>query len=100
MFSAGWQIFNGDQAETHSLNFSAGGKVGLAWIGGLATTDVGDVSFMESTDNGLTWTTPVKIFEAIPDPAVPGDVYGPIRGVNVNYFGEEACVVFEAGVAN
>jgi len=92
---SGWQVFNGDQAETHSLNFSDGGKVGLAWIGGIGND--GDVSFIESTDNGLTWTTPVKIFEAIPDPGVPGDIYGPIRGVNVNYVGEEACVVFEAG---
>ena len=31
----GWQIFNGDQAETHALNYSDGGKVGLACIGGI-----------------------------------------------------------------
>lgn len=92
---SGWQAFNGDQAETHSLNFSDGGKVGLAFIGGIGND--GDVSFTESTDNGLTWSTPIKIFEAIPDPTVPGDIYGPIRGVNVNYYGEEPVVVFEAG---
>lgn len=91
----GYQAFNGDQAETHSVNFSDGGKVGLAWIGGIGND--GDVSFTESTNNGLTWSTPVKIFEAIPDPLVPGDIYGPIRGVNVGYYGEEPVVVFEAG---
>ena len=92
---SGWQIFNGDQAETHSLNFSEGGKVGLAWIGG--TGQDGNVYYTSSTDAGLTWSSPVTIFTAIPDPAVPGDIYGPIRGVNVNFYGEEPCVVFEAG---
>jgi hypothetical protein len=91
----GWQVFNGDQAETHSLNFSAGGKVGLAWIGGIGQD--GDVRYIESNDNGLTWSAPLTIFTAIPDPAVPGDIYGPIRGVNVNFYGEEPAVVFEAG---
>ncbi len=92
---SGWQAFNGDQAETHSLNYSDGGKVGLAWIGGIGLD--GNVNFIESTDDGLTWSTPQQIFTAIPDPLVPGDIYGPIRGVNVNYYGEEPVVVFEAG---
>ncbi|MFI5237383.1 MAG: sialidase family protein, partial [Ignavibacteriales bacterium] len=92
---SGWQPFNGDQAETYSLNYSDGGKLALVWIGGIGND--GDVSFTESTDNGSTWSTPIKIFEAIPDPVVVGDIYGPIRGVDVNYFGEEAVVVFEAG---
>ena len=92
---SGWQPFNGDQAETHSLNFSDGGKVGLAYIGGIGQD--GNVNYIESTDDGLTWSTPVTIFTAIPDPGVPGDIYGPIRGVNVNFYGEEPVVVFEAG---
>jgi hypothetical protein len=92
---SGWQVFNGDQAETHSLNFSDGGKVGLAWIGGIGQD--GNVTYIESTDDGLTWSTPLTIFTAIPDPALPTDIYGPIRGVNVNFHGEEPVVVFEAG---
>ena len=40
---------------------------------------------MESTDNGLTWSTPLQIFAAIPDPTVPGDIYGRFRGVDVNF---------------
>ena len=26
----GWQIFNGEHAQTHSVNFSNGGKVGIS----------------------------------------------------------------------
>ena len=66
----GWQALNGDQAETHGLNYSDGGKVGLAFIGG--TGNDGNCYYTESTDNGATWSTPLEIFTAIPDPAVPG----------------------------
>jgi hypothetical protein len=92
---SGWLPENGDQAETHSLNFSNGGKVGLAWIGGIGND--GNVYYKESTDNGLTWSTPVTVFTAIPDPVVPGDIYGPIRGVCVSFVDEAPVVVFEAG---
>jgi hypothetical protein len=91
----GWQTFNGDQAETHSLNYSDGGKVGLAWIGGVGQD--GNCYYQESTDNGATWSTPVEIWTAVPDPALPTDIFGPIRGVNVNFYGEEPCVVYVAG---
>jgi len=91
----GWQILNGDQAETHSLNYSDGGKVGLAWIGGVGQD--GNCYYQESTDDGMTWSAPELIWEAVPDPAVPGDLFGPIRGVNVNFYGEEPCVVYIAG---
>jgi len=92
---SGWQILNGDQAETHGLNYSNGGKVGLAWIGGLGQD--GNAYYTESTDDGLTWSTPVTVWTAVPDPAVPGDIYGPIRGVDVNFYGEEPVVVFVSG---
>ena len=92
---SGWQIFNGDQAETHGLNYSNGGKVGLAFIGGLGQD--GNCYYMESTDDGLTWSTPVTVWTAVPDPLVPGDIYGPIRGVDVNFYGEDPVVVFVSG---
>ncbi len=55
------------------------------------------VTYTESTNDGASWSTPLTIFTAIPDPALPTDIFGPIRGVNVNFFGEEPVVVFEAG---
>lgn len=87
---SGWQTWNGDQAETYSLNVSDGGKVGLAYAGGTGT-DL-DVWYSESTDAGLTWTTPLKIWDAVPDGL--GDYFGCYRGVNVNFYGEEPVVVF------
>jgi hypothetical protein len=86
----GWQIYNGSTAETYSLNVSDGGKVGLAYCGG--TNDLYDVKYQESTDNGLTWTTPLKIWDAIDDGT--GFYFGCYRGVNVNFYGEEPVVVF------
>jgi len=90
---SGWQTWNGDQAETYSLNVSDGGKVGMAFVGGTGA-DV-DVWYAESDDAGLTWTTPLKIWDAVPDGV--GDYFGCIRGVNVNFYGEEPAVVFECG---
>jgi hypothetical protein len=92
---SGWQIYNGDQAETHSLNYSDGGKVGLAWIGGAGQD--GNCYYMESTNDGIDWSTPIEIWTAVPDPLVPGDLFGPIRGVNVTFNGEDPCVVYIAG---
>lgn len=92
---SGWQTFNGEQAQTHSANFSNGGKVGLAWIGGIGQD--GNVYYMESTNNGLTWSAPLQIFTAIPDPTLPTDIYGSYKGIDVNFCGEEPVVVFEVG---
>ncbi|MCU0331783.1 MAG: T9SS type A sorting domain-containing protein [Ignavibacteriaceae bacterium] len=90
---SGWQTFNGDQAETQSLNVSDGGKVGMAYAGGNGNDY--DVWYTESTDAGLTWTTPLRIWDAVPDAAQ--DYFGCIRGVSVNFYGEEPVVVFECG---
>jgi hypothetical protein len=90
---SGWQTWNGDQAETYALNVSDGGKVGLAYAGG-TNADL-DVWYQESADGGLTWSTPLKIWDAVPDGV--GDYFGCIRGVSVNFYGEEPAVVFECG---
>lgn len=91
---SGWQ-FNpdGDQAETYQYATSVGGKIGNAYVGPL-----GDAWFRESNDEGLTWSTPEKIFEPFIDEILPtGDtVYaGSMRGINVSYIGESPKVVIE-----
>ena len=92
---SGWQAINGDQAETHSLAVSeSGSKVGLAYIGGFGYDYW--VWYTESSDEGLTWSNPVTVWQAYTDPGT-GDILGAIRGVNVTFFGEEPCVVFETG---
>ena len=91
---SGWQVFNGEQAETHSINFSDGGKVGLTWIGEL--NQAGNVFYVESTDDGLTWSSPITVWQAYTD-FVTENILGCFRGVNLSFNGEEPCVVFEVG---
>ncbi len=83
----------GNQAETYQFATSVGGKIGNAFVG-----TMGDAYFRESTDNGLTWGTPIKIFEPFIDVILPaGDtVYaGTMRGISVQYIGESPKVVIE-----
>lgn len=94
---SGWQMHDGDQAETYSLAVSEGGKIGLAHLGQAA--DDGDVFYIESTDGGLNWTAPIKIWDAIVDPGT-GDFFGCLRGICVSFYGEQPCVVFELGWMN
>ncbi|MGB5530821.1 MAG: T9SS type A sorting domain-containing protein [Ignavibacteriaceae bacterium] len=94
---AGWQLHNGDQAETHQFAVSpSGNKVGLAYLGQASTLSDYFVFFKESADGGLTWSDPDTLWEAFTDP-VSGNIFGCIRGVSVNFYGEEPTVVFEIG---
>ena len=43
------------------------------------------VIYTESTDDGVTWTTPVNYLDSCSGSARAGDIFGPIRGVNVNF---------------
>jgi hypothetical protein len=91
---SGWQVFNGEQAQTHSINFSDGGKVGLAWIGEL--NQAGNVFYVESTDDGLTWSLPTTVWQAYTD-FVTENTLGCFRGVDLSFNSEVPCVVFEVG---
>lgn len=91
---AGWQAHQGDQAETYSLAVSEGQKVGLAYLGETAGVDNRDVFYKGSTDGGLTWSNPVKIWDA---DETQTEFQGGLRSLNVNFYGEDPCVVFEIG---
>lgn len=86
----GWTGIDGDDGERYDFSISPNGKIGFAFFG--RNTDAGDVWFMESTDNGTTWGSWVKVFDrdATHDTAV-----GAFSGVQINYYGEEPCVVYE-----
>jgi len=86
---SGWQIYNGDQAETYALATSPSGKIGHAYIGG--TGQDGYAFYRESNDGGLTWTSPVTIY----NPGAGDTILGTIRGVDVTFAGESPCVVYE-----
>jgi hypothetical protein len=88
---SGYVGIDGEQAEQYAFAYSDAGKVGLAYNGQPPAAD-GDVFYIESTDNGVTWTAPLKIFDR---PDAQDTSMGAIRGVTVNFFGEEPCVSYE-----
>lgn len=85
----GWQIYNGETAETYSLATSNSGKIGHAYTGG--TGDDAKAFYRESTDGGLTWSSPIQIFA----PEAGDTTYGTLRGINVTFAGETPVVAFE-----
>lgn len=93
----GYKPHDGNQAETYPLGISDGGKIGLAFIGQTTPTtppsfeNDGDVFYMESTD-GMNWSTPQEIFTR--DHSVD-TTWGAMRGISINFYGEEPCIVFE-----
>ena len=90
----GWQnVINGDETEKYDFSISDNGKIAFAYGG--KNTDAADVLVMESTDGGLTWSTPIKVWDSVTPGVNP--VLGHLRGVQVNYYNQEPCVTFELG---
>ena len=91
---SGWQDLESDDAEQYDFSISPNGKIGLAYNGwdGATPDESGDVLYRESTDNGITWSTPVKVFDR---DETQDTAMGSIRGVAVNFYNEEPCVTYE-----
>ncbi len=89
----GWTTFPSDQAETYAIGRGTDGRLGIAYKNndGTQPNDYGDVWFMESTNNGTSFGTPVKIFDA----NFATDSLGCIRGVSITYKGNAPAVAFE-----
>jgi hypothetical protein len=89
----GYVGLDGEQAEQYSFATSDLGKIGLAYNGQDAPADnSGDVFYTESTDGGTTWSTPLEIWER---DHTSDTTMGAIRGVSVNFFGEDPVVAWE-----
>lgn len=84
-----------DVAETYAIARGDDGRIGVAFKNNEAhfLANSGDVYFVESTDNGATFSTPLKIFDA--DFSPTGDSLGAIRGVSLSYQYDKPKVVFE-----
>jgi len=87
---SGWLIVAPTGPETYSLSISNAGKIGVTFLGD--GIDDGDVLYLESTDNGISWSPRLKIFDC---PAEQGIAVGSFRGISLNFYGEEPCIVFE-----
>jgi hypothetical protein len=81
----------GDQAETYSIAKSPNGKIGIAYVGNDADINTGSVYFVESTDNGATFSTALKIFQ----PNFNTDSLAGLRGICIAYQNEVAKVTFQ-----
>ncbi len=81
----------GDQAETYSVAKSPNGKIGIAYIGNDVDVNTGSIYFIESTDNGTTFSTKLKIFQ----PNFNTDSLAGLRGVCITYRNENPAVVFQ-----
>jgi hypothetical protein len=91
----GWEIYDGNQAETYTFGVSNGGKIGFAYLGqpnGTSHVNDGDIWYQESTDNGQTWTSRIKIYERDHS---NDTTWGAMRGITVNFYGEEPCISWE-----
>jgi hypothetical protein len=92
---SGWVSKDGQQGEQYTFGISNGGKIGLAYLGqpnGTSHVNDGDIFLEESTDNGQTWSPRVKIYERDHS---NDTTWGAIRGLTLNYYGEEACISWE-----
>jgi hypothetical protein len=93
---SGWTDLDSDDAESYDFSISPNGKIGLAYLGwdGATPNEAGDVLYRESTDDGLTWSSPQKIYDS--DNQFIGDTaLGGFRGVAVNFYNEDPCVTYE-----
>ena len=88
---SGWTLGPITDPESFSLSVSDLGKIGFAYKAD-DITDAGDVFYFESTNGGITWAPPVKVFDC---PAEQGITVGALRGISLNFYGESPCVVFE-----
>ncbi len=89
-----WQYFNSDQAETYAIARSTSGeKIGIVYRANEVhvPADYGDVYFAETTNDGLTWSAPLKIFKA----NFTTDSLAALRGFSIVYQNEYPKVVFE-----
>lgn len=90
----GWRTIPSDQAETYALGRGADGRIGIAFRDNsltIPTDDYADVWFIESTNNGTSFSTPLKIFDA----NFSTDSLGCLRGISITYRGNSPAVVFD-----
>lgn len=80
-----------DISNSFSCAFARGqnGKIGMAYIMD-GTVTPGKISYRESTDDGISWSTPVLVW----NPMVNND-YGAYYGIDMTYIENTPYVVFE-----
>ncbi|MBS1493216.1 MAG: carboxypeptidase regulatory-like domain-containing protein [Bacteroidetes bacterium] len=85
----------GMSSDAYSIAIGTDGRIGIAYVVDVAqlTGNSGDVFFMESFDNGETFTAPLKIFNAVIN--ADNTFYGAFRGISLVYNNNRPNLVFE-----
>ncbi len=93
-----YQPINSNSAEGYQIARGSDGRIGITYIAPdvVDLINANDVFFMESTDNGSTFSTPLKIF----DSRAEVDSLGALRGLSICYLGTVPKVAFDiAGIS-
>lgn len=88
-----YKKYNASPAECYSIARGSDGRIGLAYIND-GTNDLAnfnDIYFMESTNHGSNFSTPLKIYDA----NFNTDSLAGLRGISIAYRNTTPCVVFE-----
>ena len=90
----GWMGYNATSAENYAIARGDDSRIGIAYVINdiIFPSDAGDVYFMESTNDGTTFSTPLKIFDA--DFSSTGDSLGALRAVSLVYQNNDPKVAF------
>jgi len=96
----GWTFFPARNAEEYQIARGQDGRIGVAYVihSDLYPADIGDLYFMESTDDGNTFSTPLLIYDA--DFSATGDSLGAFNGLSIVYQYNQPKVVFETAMLN
>ena len=89
----GWTYLDGaDNAERHAIARGQDGRIGITYVAHptLNLANIGDAFFLESTDDGATFSTPIKIYDGM----VGGDSLGVLGGMSLVYQYNQPKVVF------
>jgi hypothetical protein len=95
----GWQVYDGHQAEAYAIALSeSGAKIGMVYEGQDISNAEHDIFYRESTDGGLSWSTPLLVWDT--QGSNPDSMLGTWRGLDIEFLGEEPCAVFEIGIVS
>ena len=97
-YTACQTVDSNGSANGYSIAIGADGRVGIAFIKSNSTPDAGDVNFIESIDNGQTFSAPLKIYDATIN--ADNTYKGAFRGISLVYSGNTPNVVFEVTKQN
>ena len=89
-----WTSINSGSAEVYQIAKGSDGRIGITYVAENTNTanNTGDIYFLESTDDGATFSAPTLIYDC----NMATDSIGGLRGIDIAYLGNSACVTFEA----